>query len=361
MEQLRVTLESGWIAPAGPTPAAFEAAIAATTGFAASLATISGTAALHLGYRVLGVEPGDEVWTSAMTFVATIGPAVQMGATPRFLDVGEIGWTMDPGLLAEELARAARRGCLPRVVVPVDLYGQSCDLDAIVAVCDRWGVRVMCDSAAAMGATQRGGRHAGYGARLAIYSFNGNKIVTCGGGGALASDDAALLARARHLSAQARESFPHYEHETTGYAYGLSSVLAAVGLAQLPALPARVARRREIFARYADALGDLPGIGFIPEPAWGRANRWLTVALIDAAAFGADREAVRRALEAIGVESRPAWKPLHLQPAFRGAPRAGGETAAALFERGLCLPSGSGMTEADQMRVIDVIRHHARR
>lgn len=361
MEQLRATLESGWIAPAGPTPAAFEAAVAATTGFAGSLATISGTAALHLGYRVLGVEPKDEVWTSAMTFVATIGPAVQMGATPRFLDVGEVGWTMDPALLAEELARAARRGRLPRVVVPVDLYGQSCDLDAIVAACDRWGVPVMCDSAAAMGATQRGGRHAGYGARLAVYSFNGNKIVTCGGGGALASDDAALLARARHLSAQARESFPHYEHETTGYAYGLSSVLAAVGLAQLPALPARVTRRREIFARYAEALGDLPGIGFIPEPAWGRANRWLTVALIDAVAFGADREAVRRALEAIGVESRPAWKPLHLQPAFRGAPRAGGETAATLFERGLCLPSGSGMTEADQMRVIDVIRHHARR
>lgn len=361
MESLRATLESGWLAPAGPAPAAFETAVASATGFDGVLATSSGTAALHLGYRVLGVMPRDEVWAPTMTFVASVAPAVQMGAVPRFLDATGPGWTLDPGLLAEELARAARRGKLPRVVVPVDIYGQCCDLAAIVAVCDRWGVPVLCDSAAAMGALGRDGRHAGRGARLAVFSFNGNKIVTTGGGGALAGDDPALLARARALAGQAREPAAHYEHETTGYAYGLSSVLAAVGLAQLPSLAARVARKREIFAAYAAGLGDLPGLSFIAEPGWGRANRWLTVALIEPAAFGADREAVRRALDAAGVESRPAWKPLHLQPAFREAPRAGGATAAALFEHGLCLPSGCGMTEAEQARVIETVRSCARR
>jgi dTDP-4-amino-4,6-dideoxygalactose transaminase len=361
IESLRLTLVAGWLAPAGPAPAAFEAAVAEATGFLTTLATASGTAALHLGYRVLDLQPGDEVWVPSATFVATVAPAVQMGAIPRFLDATGPGFTLDPGLLSETLARAARRGRLPRVVVPVDLYGQCCDLDAIVAACDRWGVPVMCDSAAAMGAAGRGGQHAGRGARLAVYSFNGNKIVTTGGGGALACDDPALLGRARALACQAREPAIHYQHETTGYAYGLSAVLAAVGLAQLPTLAARVTRRREIFATYAERLGDLPGIGFIAEPNWGRANRWLSVALIDPAGFGADRETVRRALDAAGMESRPAWKPLHLQPVFRDAPRSGGARAAELFQHGLCLPSGSAMTAAEQARVIETVRSCARR
>ncbi|WP_240791284.1 DegT/DnrJ/EryC1/StrS aminotransferase family protein [Roseomonas sp. AR75] len=361
LDRLRATLESGWVAPAGPTPAAFEAALAETTGFTDVLATTAGTAALHLGFRVLGVAPGDEVWAPTLTFVATVAPAVQMGAVPRFLDATGPGGTLDPGLLAEELSRAARRGRLPRVVVPVDLYGQCCDLDAIGTACERWGVPVLCDSAAAMGSLGRGGQHAGRGARLAAFSFNGNKIVTTGGGGALAADDPALIARARALAGQAREPAAHYQHETTGYAYGLSSVLASLGLAQLPALPERVARRRAIFAAYAAGLGDLPGLSFLTEPNWGRSNRWLTVALIEPAAFGADREAVRRALDAAGVESRPAWKPLHLQPAFRDAPYSGGDAAAALFDRGLCLPSGSTMTPAEQARVIETVRACARR
>ena len=360
MESMRLTLEAGWLAPAGPAPAAFEAAVAEATGFLTTLATSSGTAALHLGYRVLDVQPGDEVWVPSATFVATVAPAVQMGAVPRFLDATGPGYTLDAGLLAEALARAARRGRLPRVVVPVDLYGQACDIEAIAAACDRWGVAVMCDSAAAMGSTGRGGLHAGHGARLAVFSFNGNKIVTTGGGGALASDDPALLGRARALAAQAREPASHYQHETTGYAYGLSSVLAAIGLAQLPSLPGRVARRREIFATYVERLGDLPGLGFLAEPGWGRSNRWLSVLLIDPRVFGADREAVRHALDAAGIEARPAWKPLHLQPAFRDAPRSGGARAAELFERGLCLPSGSAMTPAEQARVIEVVRGCAR-
>jgi pyridoxal phosphate-dependent aminotransferase EpsN len=353
-------LDSGWLAPAGPAPAAFESAIAAITGFPGALATTSGTAALHLAYRVLGVERGDEVWAPALTFVATVAPAVQMGAVPRFLSADAPGWTLDPGHLAEELGLAARRGRLPRVVVPVDLYGQPCDLDAITAACDRWGVPVLCDSAAALGSTQRGGRHAGHGARLAVFSFNGNKIVTTAGGGALVSADAALLAAARKLAGQAREAVPHYEHETTGYAYGLSSVLASLGLAQLPALPDRVARRRAVFEAYRAGLGDLPGVEFIAEPGWSRSNRWLSVALFDPRLFGADRDAVRRGLEAAAIESRPAWKPLHLQPAFRQAPHRVSARTALLFEQGLCLPSGSALSEADQGRVIEVVRGCAR-
>ena len=354
MEALRQTLESGWIAPAGPVPLAFEAAVARASGFPEVLATASGTAALHLGYRVLDLAPGDAVWTASLTFVATVAPAVQMGASVTFLDASPESWTMDPELLREALARAARRGRLPRVVVPVDLYGQCADLDAIQAVCDRWGVPVMSDSAEALGATRRG-RPAGHGARLAAFSFNGNKIVTAGGGGALASDDARLIDRARHLAGQAKETAPHYQHETTGYSYGLSSVLAAVGLAQLERLEERVAQRRATFARYAEALSGIPGVSFMPEPGWSRSSRWLSVALFDPAVCGADREAVRRALEAAGIESRPVWKPLHLQPAFRGSVFIGGGVATTLFERGLCLPSGA-MPPGGQERVIEVIR-----
>ncbi|MCO6419670.1 DegT/DnrJ/EryC1/StrS family aminotransferase [Siccirubricoccus sp. KC 17139] len=352
---LSATLDSGWVAPAGPVPEEFAEAIGTVTGFPHVAAVASGTAALHLGYRVLGVAAGDEVWTASLTYVATVAPAVQMGAIPRFLDVTPESWTLDPNLLERELARAARRRALPRAVVPVDLFGQSCALDAITALCDRWGVPVLCDSAESLGATQRG-RHAGLGARLAAFSFNGNKIVTAGGGGALASEDKALIDAARHLATQAKEPAPHYQHETTGFSYGLSSILAAVGLAQLAALPARVAARRAIFERYLAGLAGLPGLGFMPEPVWGRSTRWLTAITLDPAAGAPDRETARRALAAAGIEARPVWKPLHLQPVFRTAPRAGGAVAARLFETGLCLPSGSGMSLAQQERVIAALR-----
>jgi dTDP-4-amino-4,6-dideoxygalactose transaminase len=354
-DRLREVLDSGWIAPAGPAPAAFEAALGAATGFAHVLATASGTAALHLAYRVLGVAPGDEVWAPGFTFVATVAPAVQMGALPRFLDVAPDSWTLDPELLRTELRAAARRGRLPRAVVAVDIYGQPSDLDAILAACGRYGVPVLSDSAEGLGATLRG-RHAGRGARLCAFSFNGNKIVTAGGGGALVSDDPALLARARHLASHAKDPAGHYQHSTTGHAYGMSSVLAAVGLAQLAALDQRVAARRAIFARYAAGLRDLPGIGFMPEAQWARATRWLSAILVDPAVAGTDRDALRAALEAAGAESRPVWKPLPDQPVFRDAPRAGGAVARALFAQGLCLPSGTGMTLAEQARVIAAIR-----
>ena len=359
LDSLRISLESGWLAPAGPGLAEFEAELAAIARMPHVVAVSSGTAALHLGYRLLGVVPGDEVWTSTLTFVATIAPAVQMGATPRFLDVESASWTLDPQLLREQLAIAARQGRLPRVVVPADLYGQPSDIPAIRAACDAWGVPVLSDSACALGATQHG-QPAGHGARLVALSFNGNKIITAGGG-ALLSDDAAMIAQARHLANQAKEAAAHYQHETTGFNYGMSSLLAAVGLAQLPSLAERVAARRAVFAGYFEALGHIPGLSFMPEPGWARSSRWLTAMLVDPHAFGADREALRLALAEQGIESRPVWKPLHLQPAFRHAPHAGGAVAAGLFERGLCLPSGSAMGPAEQSRVIATIRALHRR
>lgn len=356
---LQAVLDSGWVAPAGPAIADFEAAIAATTGFRHVLATASGTAALHLAFRVLDIAPGDEVWAPGFTFIASVAPAVQMGAVPRFLDVDPASWTLDPELLRRELRAAARRGRLPRAVVAVDIYGQAADLDAILVACGRWDVPVVSDSAEGLGATI-GARHAGRGARLAALSFNGNKIVTAGGGGALASDDPVLLGRARHLAHQAKDPAPHYQHSATGHAYGLSSLLAAVGSVQLAALGRRVAARRAIFDRYRAALSDLPGVAFMPEAPWGLGTRWLTAMLVDAARFGSDREALRLALDAAGIESRPVWKPLPDQPVFRDAPTAGGAVAAALFARGLCLPSGTGMTMEDQDRVIATIRKACR-
>jgi dTDP-4-amino-4,6-dideoxygalactose transaminase len=355
MAALAGVLDSGWVAPAGPAITAFEAAVGAATGFPHVLATASGTAALHLAYRLLDLQPGEEIWAPGFTFVATVAPAVQMGAVPRFLDVAPGSWTLDPDLLRRELRAAAGRGRLPRVVVAADIYGQAADLDAILGACGRWGVPVVSDSAEGLGATLRG-RPAGQGALLAAYSFNGNKIVTAGGGGALASHDPVLVARARHLAGHAKDPAPHYQHSTTGHAYGMSSVLAAVGLAQVAALEDRVAARRAVFARYAAALGDLPGLDFMPEAPWGRASRWLTALLVDPARFGADRDDLRRALAEIGAESRPVWKPLPDQPVFHAAPRAGGAVAGALFARGLCLPSGTGMTPAEQDRVIAAIR-----
>jgi dTDP-4-amino-4,6-dideoxygalactose transaminase len=356
---LEASLASGWLAPAGPAPRAFEAAFAEATGFAHVLAVASGTAALTLAFRVLEIGPGDEVWAPSFTFIASVAPAVQLGARPRFLDVCPASWTLDPAILAVELRKAAREGRLPKAVVAVDIYGQCAALHQIGALCTEYGVALISDSAEGLGATQSG-LPAGRGARLAAFSFNGNKIITAGGGGALASDDPLLIAEARSLADQAKTAAPHYEHGTTGYSFGMSSLLAAVGLAQLGKLADRVARRRTVFARYQEALEDLPGISFMPEAPWGQSSRWLTAMLVAPDGFGLDPQGLRRILAAEGIETRPAFKPLHMQPVFRDAPRAGGAVAEALFARGICLPSGSGMPPAAQVRVIRAIRAAAR-
>jgi pyridoxal phosphate-dependent aminotransferase EpsN len=351
---------SNWIAPLGPHVDAFEREFAATVGAAHAAAVSSGTAALHLALRCLGVGRGDEVLCSTLTFVASANPILYQGASPVFVDSELSTWNMDPVLLAEELAAAARRGRLPRAVVLVHLYGQSADLTPILAACDRYGVALVEDAAEALGAKYRGrspGTHGAFGA----FSFNGNKIITTSGGGMLVSKDPGEIERVRFLATQAREPAPHYEHSTMGFNYRMSNVLAAIGRGQLRVLSARVAARRRNFALYAEALSSHPGLSFMPEAPHGSSSRWLTVILVDPQRFGATAEDVRLHLERANIESRPVWKPMHLQALFRDARRVGGAVAEHLFRHGLCLPSGSALTDDERARVIETLLETPRR
>lgn len=350
---------TNWIAPVGPNVDAFEHDLAATVGVGHAVALSSGSAALHLALILAGVERGDEVLVSSFTFAASANPIVYLGARPTFIDSERDSWNMDPGLLEETLAARARIGALPKAVVLAHIYGQSADLDPIVASCERYGVALIEDAAEALGATYRG-RAPGTFGLMGCCSFNGNKMITTSGGGMLITNDASLAAHARKLATQARESAPHYQHEEIGYNYRLSNVLAGIGRAQLTALEERVTARRTNFDFYRRSLGDLPGVGFQPEAVWGRHSRWLSCVTIDPIGFGADREAVRLELDAANIESRPLWKPLHMQPVFAGCAVVGGGIAEDLFERGLCLPSGSSLTESERARVVDVIRRVAR-
>lgn len=359
LELVAEAFASGYIAPAGPQMQRFEEAFAEVVGIPHTLAVSSGTAAMHLALRVLGVGPGDVVAASTLTFIGSVSPITFLGAEVVLIDADAASWNMDPALLAEALAAEARRGRAPRLVVPTDLYGQCADLDAIKAACAPFGATVVTDSAEALGARYKGAP-AGQGAAAAVYSFNGNKIVTCSGGGMLASPDPDLIDQARHLATQARDEAPHYQHSRIGYNYRLSNILAAIGLAQLEVLPQRVAAKQKIFAYYQEALGDLPGVAFMPRAPHGDPTRWLTVILVDPKRFGADREQLRLALEAENIESRPVWKPMHLQPVFEHCRVYGGAVSQRLFELGLCLPSGTQMGEADLELVVDVIRKHRR-
>lgn len=352
---IREVFESNYIAPLGPHVDAFERGFAEKFGFDYALAVSSGTAAMHLALRCLGVGPGDEVIASSLTFIGSVSPVTFQGATPVFIDSDRISWNMDPYLLAEELENCKKRGKLPKAVVPTDIYGQCVDLDRIMEICAPYEIPVVTDSAEAVGATYRG-RSAGRGARAAIFSFNGNKIITTSGGGILASDDEKIINHARFLSQQARDSFPHYEHSQLGYNYRMSNVLAAIGIGQLKVINDRVESRRNIFNYYQNALVDILGIEFMPEAYYGCSNRWLSVILITPEEFGADREEVRIALESKNVESRPVWKPMHLQPIFKGYRFRGNGVCEDLFKRGLCLPSGSAMTTDDMARVVEVIK-----
>ncbi len=347
--------DSNWIAPLGPQVDAFEREFAAAVGSKHALALDSGTAGIHLALILASVGPDDEVIVSTLTFSASANPVVYQGAKPVFIDSERASWNMDPNLLSDTLARKARQNKLPKAVILVHLYGQSADIDPILAACNRFGVPLIEDAAEALGATYKD-RSPGVFGKAGIFSFNGNKIITTSGGGMLVSDDVDFIAHARKLATQARDPAPHYEHSEIGYNYRMSNVLAAIGRGQLQVLTDRVERKREIFATYRQTLGDLPGIDFMPEATWGRHNRWLTVITVDPEQFGATHEDVRLALEAENIESRPVWKPMHLQPVFQDCEVAGGTVAEELFATGLCLPSGTAMSEQDQMRVVAVIR-----
>ena len=347
--------DSNWVTPLGPHVDAFEREFADAVGAPHAVAVSSGTAALHLALILAGVGPGDEVFASTLTFVASVNPIVYVGATPVFIDSERSSWNMDPALLEDTLAERARGGRLPKAVVVVHLYGQSADLDPIAAACARYDVPLIEDAAEALGATYRG-RAPGTVGTIGVYSFNGNKIITTGGGGMLTTRDAAAAAHARKLATQARDPAPHYQHSELGYNYRLSNVLAAIGRGQLRVLGDRVDARRRNFAFYAEAIGELPGIELMPEADWGTHTRWLTTLTIDAGRFGVDREVMRQKLDAAGIDARPVWKPMHLQPLYAHCPIFGGAVADDLFARGLCLPSGSNLSKADLERVVDVFR-----
>jgi dTDP-4-amino-4,6-dideoxygalactose transaminase len=352
-------VDSNWIAPVGPEVDGFERDLCARVGVEHAVALSSGTAALHLAMKLVGVEEGDEVIVPSLTFAATANAVLYERGRPVFVDCEPTTWNIDPELLEEELGRAARRGRLPRAVIVVDVFGQSADYDIILALCEAHDVPVIEDAAEALGATYRGRPVGGFG-RYGVFSFNGNKIITTSGGGMLVSDDAAAIARARFLATQARESAPHYEHREVGYNYRMSNLLAAVGRVQLRALDERVDKRRRNFEAYRRRLGELPGVGFQIEAEHGISTRWLTCMTLDPEIFGASPEDVRMALEAEDIEARPVWKPMHLQPAYRDFRVCGGSVSAEIFDRGLCLPSGSSLSDADLDRICGVVESCAR-
>jgi pyridoxal phosphate-dependent aminotransferase EpsN len=352
--------DSNWIAPAGPHLERFEREVAARVGVAHAAAVSSGTAALHLALLVLGVDDGDTVLVSTLTFAATLNAIRYVRAEPVLLDSDPTTWTIDPQLVSEELERLARGNRLPKALIAVDVYGQCADYDALIEACSAYDVTVIADASQSLGATYRE-RPAGSLGAMGVFSFNGNKIITAGGGGMLVSDRSDWIDRARNLAANARRPAPHYEHASVGYSYGMSNLLAAVGRGQLRVLEDRVERRRRINRAYRDGLAETAGIGFMPEAPYGRATFWLTAITVDPASFGVDREALRGQLETRDIEARPIFKPMHLQPAFRHHRVVGGSVSATLFSHGLCLPSGSNLDAADLERILAAIRSTSHR
>ena len=347
--------DSNWIAPLGPHVDAFERELGAIVGVSDVCALSSGTGGLHLALVLLGVGPGDEVLVSSLTFAATANAVTYVGAKPTFIDSELTSWNMCPDRLAEVLEQRKQAGRLPKAIIVVDLYGQCADYARIVPLAESYGVPIVEDAAEALGATHEGRPAGGFGA-FGVFSFNGNKIITTSGGGALVSTRKDLIDRARFLATQSRDPAPHYQHSSIGFNYRLSNLLAAVGRGQLQVLADRVAARRANNAFYREALGDLPGLAFLPEAPWGTSTCWLTCITFDERASGVSREAVRLALVGADIEARPLWKPMHLQPVFASCEVAGGTVSADLFERGLCLPSGSSLRPDERAEIAEIIR-----
>lgn len=354
-EFVKEAFDTNWLAPVGPHVDAFEQEFCEVVGTRYAAAVSSGTAALHLALQLVGVEPGDEVFCSTLTFVATANPIKYLGATPVFIDSDRISWNMDPVLLTEALDKRARQGKLPKAVVLVHLYGQSADIEPIQTICAQYEIPLIEDAAEALGATYRNKAPGSFG-KIGIYSFNGNKIITTSGGGMLVTNDEDIAVQARFLATQARDSAPHYQHSQVGYNYRLSNILAGMGRGQLKVLAERVTARRHNFEVYYSALQKLPGIQFMPEASFGTATRWLSCMTVDPDLSGLDREQLRLALADAQIESRPVWKPLHLQPVFKDCTCIGGKVSEDLFAKGLCLPSGSSLSDKDRDRVISTIR-----
>ena len=391
IEFVKEAFDSNFIAPVGPMVDAFEKEVADYTGIPHCLAVTSGTAAMHLALRHIFEKSGyamegcgdqeknkkrrkPHVLASTLTFIGSISPAVHLGADITFIDCDRETWNMDPVLLQQELEKMAADEKLPAAVIPTDLYGQCCNLPRIQSICSNYGIPVVADSAEAFGAkywnnnavgeqqhhTSDKVRHAGFDSTAAVFSFNGNKLITTSGGGVLASHDKELIDHARKLSTQAREEAPHYQHSEIGYNYRMSNIVAAIGRGQLKVVDERVEQAREIFDMYTEKLADIQAISFMPEAPYNRANRWLTPIIIDSDQTPANNTKLLNALQNDNIEARPIWKPMHLQPIFKNAQLVGGNVSESIFEHGLCLPTGTAMTEEDLDRVCNVIRKNIR-
>ncbi len=355
---VRQAFTSNWLSTVGPNLNAFEQEFTDRIGLPV-VALGSGTAAVHLGLRLLGVGPGDEVFCPTLTFAASCNPARYLGAEPVFLDSDYATWNLDPNILEDAFRERARHKKLPRALIVVHLYGQCADMNPILALGRRYEVGVLEDAAEALGATY-GNRAAGTLGDIGVFSFNGNKIITTTGGGMLASRNAAWVDKARFWSQQARDPGIAYEHSELGYNYRMSNVLAGIGRGQLEVLDLRVEQRRTIAFRYRDAFADLPGVSLMPQAPYGLHTNWLSCFLIDPELFGCTRDELIQALDAVNVEARPVWKPMHLQPLYAGCERFGGEVAEDLFCRGICLPSSSSLSREDQLHVVNAVRRTVR-
>ena len=352
---------TNWIAPLGPHVDGFEKDLQDFTGAKHAAALSSGTAAIHLALVILGVQPGDLVICQSMTFSASANPIAYLGAVPVFIDSEKETWNMCPkaleeAILACESGKVSGKKQKPAAIIPVHLYGMPAKMDEIMGIAKKYEIPVVEDAAEALGSTYQG-KACGSIGELGILSFNGNKIITTSGGGALLSDTEWMIKKARFLATQARDEAPHYQHSHIGYNYRMSNVLAGIGRGQMEVLADRVRQRRKNYTFYKKELAGIPGISFLEEPEGYYSNRWLTCVLVDPEQTGGiTREHIREYLLKDIIDSRPLWKPMHLQPVFAKAPYFGGKVAEELFEKGLCLPSGSNLTEEDLERVVRGVR-----
>lgn len=357
---IKEAFEKNWIAPVGPNINLFEKELADYVGTKGAVALSSGTAALHLALRYLGVGEGDTVFCSTFTFVASANPILYQGAEPIFIDSEPDSWNISPAALKYALSEAEKSGKLPKAVIVVNLYGQSADMDPLLEICDMFNVPIIEDAAESLGATYKG-RASGTIGEFGIYSFNGNKIITTSNGGMLVSDNLEALEKARFWSTQAKENSKHYQHKEIGYNYRLSNILAGIGRGQLMVLNDRINSRRKIFQNYFSELSNIDGIAFMKEANFGRSTHWLTALTIDPDITGTTAENIIDALEAHNIEARRLWKPMHLQPLYKTNKYYPHEKERSisdeLFDKGICLPSGSNLTENEQSRIIELIKN----
>ena len=355
MHYIQEAFDQNWVAPLGPNVDAFEEVLASYCGVKHAAALSSGTAAIHLALIMLGIQSGDEVIASSFTFSATINPIVYQGATPVFVDSEPDTWNMDPGLLDKAIRERIRAGKRPKAIIPVHLYGMPAKMDDIKDIADRFEIPVVEDAAEALGSRYKE-RSAGSFGKMAVLSFNGNKILSTSGGGALLSNDQELIARARFLATQARDQAPHYQHSQIGYNYRMSNILAGIGRGQMEVLEERIRSRRANFHFYRENLQSREGITFLEEPGESFfSNYWLTTILVDPEKSGTSREEIQNILEDENIETRPLWKPMHLQPVFSRYPSYLNGLSQELFNKGLCLPSGSNMTDDDRARILKAL------